>query len=155
MGMSVKALTIFLSGPSEGGRILPSFISGIDHVAITVADLDRATEFYRNVLGASSVGDYAPDGPVAVRQLSIGGARLNIHRAGNGIWLVAEKPTPGSVDICFRWSQPIETAIAHLKEHGVAVIEGPVAREASDGASGQSVYFRDVDGNLLEFLTTV
>ena len=129
-------------------------ISAIDHVAITVADLPAATAFYREVLSAEVVRDYEIDGRVMVLQLRIGGAMINVHQAGHSHPLVAARPTPGAVDLCFRWGAPIETAVEHLTAVGVEIIDGPVVRHASDGKAGMSVYFRDLDGNLLEFLST-
>ena len=59
---------------------------------------------------------------------------------------------PGNSDLCFRWSGPIADAIAHLEAAGVPVELGPVERHGAAGA-GLSVYFRDPDGSLLEFIT--
>ena len=130
-------------------------IIAIDHVAVTVASLGQAIPFYKKVLGAEQVREYEIDGRVMVVQLHIGGAMLNIHQAGHSHPMVAARPTPGSVDLCFRWNEPIETAVAHLEKVGVPIIDGPDVRYASDGQAGMSVYFRDLDGNLLEFLSTV
>ena len=79
---------------------------------------------------------------------------MSIHDAASPAKPHADSPTPGSEDICFRFDGPIAEAQALLAEHGVEVIEGPVPRPAADGTLGQSVYFRDPDQNLLEFLTT-
>ena len=65
----------------------------------------------------------------------------------------ATVPTPGSADLCFRYDGPVSAILATLAEHDVAVVDGPVPRPASDGSRGTSVYFRDLDGNLLELLT--
>lgn len=127
-------------------------IRGIDHVAITVADLDAACAFYGHVLGAKIEEEYEIGGRIAVKRVAFGQAILNIHQQGNGVDLVARQPLPGSTDICFRWSGGIEAAKAQLESRGVAVIEGPVARTSADGLPGSSVYFRDLDGNLVELL---
>ena len=129
-------------------------ISRIDHVAVTAADLPATAAFYCDVLDAVIVHDFVVDGELIAQQFRIGGAMLNIHQAGHGHSLVAARPTPGAVDICFRWDEPIATAVKHLGRVGVAIIEGPAERYASDGCAGMSVYFRDPDGNLLEFLST-
>src|SRR5688572_3991353 len=100
-------------------------ISAIDHVAITVTNLPDAILFYRKALGAEVVREYEIDGRVMVIQLHIGGAMLNIHQAGHSHPLVAARPTPGAVDLCFRWNEPIETAVAQLEQAGVAIIDGP------------------------------
>lgn len=129
-------------------------ISMIDHVAVTTSHLDATSAFYCRVLDAEIVHEFVIDGALIAKQFRIGGAMLNIHQAGHGHSLVAAKPTPGAIDLCFRWSQPIATAQIHLAQAGIAIEEGPVKRRASDGREGTSVYFRDPDGNLLEFLST-
>ncbi len=59
---------------------------------------------------------------------------------------------PGMADLCFVWSGTAEEAIAHLERHGVLVEDGPVPRNGARGV-GTSVYFRDPDGALLEFIS--
>ena len=127
-------------------------IRGIDHVAITVSDLDAACRWYADLLGARAVNEFTTDGKVIIRQMLMGGALLSIHQAGNGFDLVARQPTVGAADLCFRWNGSIAGAAALLQEHGVAVIEGPTPRRTADGLPSQSVYFRDPDGNLLELM---
>lgn len=130
-------------------------IRHIDHVAITVADIEVTIAFYRDVLGAEVLFyDLWREGRIPVVLLQLGGSRLSVHAASGPAKPHAQAPTPGSADLCFRWDAPIDAALALLEHHGVAVIEGPVPRPAADGAVGQSVYFRDPDGNLLELLTT-
>jgi len=129
-------------------------IRGIDHVAITVADLDAACDFYARVLGATIEEEYEIGGRIAVKRVAFGQAILNVHQRGNGVDLVARQPLPGSTDICFRWSGDVAEAKAMLESRGVTVIEGPVARTSADGLPASSVYFRDLDGNLLELLAT-
>jgi catechol 2,3-dioxygenase-like lactoylglutathione lyase family enzyme len=58
----------------------------------------------------------------------------------------------GSVDVCLVWSGPITDAIAHLTRQAVPIELGPVDQVGTLGW-GHSVYFRDLDGNLLEFLS--
>jgi catechol 2,3-dioxygenase-like lactoylglutathione lyase family enzyme len=80
---------------------------------------------------------------------------LNVHRTDHGHPLVAAHPTPGATDLCFRWNAPIDAAVATLVAAGIEIIEGPVTRICSDNLEGQSVYFRDPDGNLIELLSTI
>jgi len=127
-------------------------VAGIDHVAITVSDVEATCAFYRELFGARTVLDYAQDGKTLVRQIAIGDAQLSIHQAGNGISLVAKRPTVGAVDLCLRWNGRIEEAVALLRGRGLEIIEGPAPRRTADGLPGQSVYFRDPDGNLLELM---
>lgn len=119
----------------------------LDHCVIHVSDWDRSTAFYRDVLGAEIVGSGAG---VAYR---FGGMQLNVHGPGKVAAPLAENPVmPGGSDLCFRWSGPIEDAVAHLASRGVPVELGPVERQGAAGP-GVSVYFRDPDGSLLEFIT--
>src|SRR5581483_5796155 len=118
------------------------------------SDLAAARDFYTRVLRAEVVREYEAAGKVHVLQLRIGGAMLNLHQSGHSRPLVAARPTPGAVEVCFRWNGPIEIAESHLKNAGIKIIEGPTARFASDGKEGLSVYFRDQDDNLIELLST-
>jgi catechol 2,3-dioxygenase-like lactoylglutathione lyase family enzyme len=129
-------------------------IRGIDHVAITVADLDATCAFYECVLGAQVEEAYEIGGRIVVKRVALGKAILNIHQQGNGVDLVARQPLPGSTDICFRWDGDIGAAKARLEGLGVTVIEGPVARTTADSMPANSVYFRDPDGNLVELMAT-
>jgi catechol 2,3-dioxygenase-like lactoylglutathione lyase family enzyme len=61
---------------------------------------------------------------------------------------------PGAVDLCFGWDGPSEDVVALLSDRGLPIVEGPVPRPSADGREAVSVYTRDPDGNLLEFLTT-
>ena len=126
---------------------------GIDHVAITVADLEATWAFYDRLFGTRILNDYAPEGRPAVRVFIVGGAaRLSVHQAGNGVDLVADKPTPGSADICFRWGGTIAEAVVHLGAHDVAIVDGPSPRQTADGLPAHSVYFRDPNRNLIELM---
>ena len=93
-------------------------------------------------------------GKIPVVLLQVGESRMSIHDAASPAKPHANLPTPGSEDVCFRFDGPIADAQAQLAAESVEVIEGPVPRPAADGTLGQSVYFRDPDGNLLEFLST-
>ena len=119
----------------------------LDHCVIHVSDWDVSNAFYRDVLGAELV---ETDGRLAYR---FGAQQLNLHGPGVSPAQVARLPVqPGNSDLCFAWQGPIEDAIAHLEACGVAVEVGPVERSGARGA-GRSVYFRDPDGSLLEFIS--
>jgi catechol 2,3-dioxygenase-like lactoylglutathione lyase family enzyme len=119
----------------------------LDHCVIHVSDWARSNAFYRDVVGAEVV---ARGKGFAYR---FGGVQLNCHGPGLDPAPVAADPVrPGNSDLCFRWSGTIEEAMAHLDQHGVPVELGPVERHGAAGA-GTSVYFRDPDGSLMEFIT--
>ena len=131
----------------------PSRLAAIDHVAFYAADLTVTLQFYEEVLGLKPTGEpHRIDGAAAVQRIGAGGVVLSVHQAGSGAGPVARTYLPGTLDICFEWLGDIASAEAHLAGHGVAVIEGPVRRRMRDGTASQSVYFRDPDGNLLEFM---
>ena len=127
-------------------------VSGIDHVAITVADMNASCDFYCRLFGGQTIAEYAPQDRALVRQIAVGRAVLSIHQSGNGMDLVARRPTIGAADVCFRWDGTIESAVSLLHEHGIEITEGPTPRRTADGLPSQSVYFRDPDGNLLELM---
>jgi catechol 2,3-dioxygenase-like lactoylglutathione lyase family enzyme len=101
-------------------------------------------------LGATR--SYAPDGKSLVRQIALGGALLRIHQAGNGLELVARQPDVGGTDVCPRWSGHIESAMDLLRAHEITIIDEPSRRRTADGLPALSIYFRDLDGNLLELM---
>jgi catechol 2,3-dioxygenase-like lactoylglutathione lyase family enzyme len=118
-----------------------------DHCVIHVSDWERSTAFYRDVLGAE---------PIPVRQgfaYRFGIVQLNCHGPGQIGAPRARLPVmPGGSDLCFEWHGPIEDAMRHLERQGVAVELGPVERLGARD-SGVSVYFRDPDGSLMEFIS--
>jgi catechol 2,3-dioxygenase-like lactoylglutathione lyase family enzyme len=118
----------------------------IDHCVIAVSDWERSNAFYGDVVGAEVI----ERGPGFVYRF--GAQQLNVHGPGVTPEPVArERVRPGNSDLCFRWDGPIEGAVAHLRAHGVPVELGPVTRHGA-GGEGTSVYFRDPDGSLLEFI---
>ncbi len=125
----------------------------IDHVTLTVADVDRSIAFYERVLGATLLyPDVWRAGKMPVALVQVGGSRLSLHPAAAPAEPHARVPGSGSGDLCFRWSGTITEAETWLVGAGVVVELGPEPRSASSGAAAQSVYFRDPDGNLMEFL---
>jgi catechol 2,3-dioxygenase-like lactoylglutathione lyase family enzyme len=129
-------------------------IAGFDHVAITVADVDETIAWYQRVLDAEPLHyDLWQAGKLPVALLQVGASRMSVHPASAPAAPHADAPTPGSADLCFRYDGPVSEILARLDAAGVAVVDGPVPRPASNGEPGASVYFRDPDGNLLELLT--
>jgi catechol 2,3-dioxygenase-like lactoylglutathione lyase family enzyme len=121
----------------------------IDHSVIAISDWEAANRFYRDVVGAELVPHAS--GRLAYR---IGDTQLNVHGPGVGVSTnVARLPVqPGNSDLCFVWAGPIAAAIDHLRQRAVEIETGPVPRFGARGA-GTSVYFRDPDGSLLEFIS--
>jgi catechol 2,3-dioxygenase-like lactoylglutathione lyase family enzyme len=119
-------------------------IDRIDHLVLTVFDIDRTIDFYSRVLGMEPVSFAG-----GRRGLSFGRQKLNLHQAGREFEPKALRPAPGAIDICFITLMPLEDVMARLREEGVAIIEGPVDKTGALGPM-KSVYFRDPDGNLIE-----
>ena len=141
----------------------------LDHVVIAVSDRARSDDFYRRVLGAEiasaidvlekdHVASLSPDEARAVslfRMYRFGTTQFNVHGPEMNVdpKLLARIPVaPGGSDICFEWAGSIAGAVEHLKECDVPIETGPV-RSAGRRGSGTSVYFRDPDGTLLEFIS--
>ena len=119
-------------------------IDRIDHIVLTVHDLERTIAFYSRVLGMEPV-TFAG----GRRGLAFGRQKLNLHQAGREFEPKALAPAPGAIDLCFISETPLAGVIAKLQEQGVVIIEGPVDKTGALGPM-KSVYFRDPDGNLIE-----
>jgi catechol 2,3-dioxygenase-like lactoylglutathione lyase family enzyme len=119
----------------------------LDHCVIHVTDWGRSNAFYTQVLGAELI-------PRAVGYAyRFGDAQLNVHGPGVAPAEIARLPVaPGNSDLCFEWMGPIAEAIDHLQRCGVAIERGPLQRFGAKGF-GTSVYFRDPDGSLMEFMS--
>jgi len=119
-------------------------VTGLDHLVLTVASIPAAVTFYERVLGMRAVV-FGPDKRTA---LSFGPHKINLHPAGREFEPKAERPTPGSADLCLLVDS-LDGVEDHLVACGVAVL---VARSTRTGARGEltSVYIRDPDQNLIE-----
>jgi catechol 2,3-dioxygenase-like lactoylglutathione lyase family enzyme len=119
-------------------------IDHLDHLVLTVTDIDATADFYSRVLGMGVVifeGGH--------RAVTFGEQKINLHQHGNEFDPKAAHPTPGSGDLCFITEIPLTDVQAHLAKNGVPIEVGPVRRT---GAKGQmtSIYLRDPDNNLIE-----
>ncbi len=119
-------------------------IDSLDHLVLTVADVEATCTFYQRVLGMEVVTFGA-----GRKALAFGAQKVNLHQASREFEPKAQRPTPGSADLCFLTSVPLPQVQAHLAACGVTVSEGPVQRTGAQGPI-LSVYFRDPDLNLIE-----
>ena len=119
-------------------------INRIDHLVITVADIERTVDFYQRVLGMQRI-EFA-GGRVALR---CGTQKINLHQLGSEFEPKAHQVKTGSADLCFIIDTPINEAIQHVRLQGVNLVDGPVERSGANGAI-VSLYLRDPDGNLIE-----
>lgn len=119
-------------------------ITALDHLVLTVADLERSIDFYTRVLGMTVVTFGA-----GRKALVFGQQKINLHLRGAEIAPHAQHPTCGSADLCLLTDTPPEDVLAELGAHGITALSGIVTRTGAQGAI-LSVYLRDPDGNLLE-----
>lgn len=119
-------------------------IESLDHLVLTVADIEATVGFYCGVLGMERVS--FAGGRTA---LGFGRQKINLHLKGHEFEPKARTPVPGSADLCFVASHPLDQVAARLAAAGIAVEEGPVARTGAVGPI-TSLYVRDPDGNLVE-----
>lgn len=119
-------------------------ISGLDHLVLTVRDLEATVRFYVEGLGMrlETFGE-------GRRALHFGRHKINLHLAGHEFEPKAAQPVPGSADLCFVTERPLAAVSARLESLGYPIIEGPVPRTGATGALS-SIYVRDPDGNLIE-----
>jgi catechol 2,3-dioxygenase-like lactoylglutathione lyase family enzyme len=118
-------------------------IDRLDHLVLTVSDIDATVAFYSSALGMEVVtfGNR--------RALRFGQQKINLHQAGKEFEPKAAHPTPGSGDLCFITKAPIEEVISHLKAMRHPIEDGPVERIGAVGTI-LSIYLRDPDSNLIE-----
>jgi catechol 2,3-dioxygenase-like lactoylglutathione lyase family enzyme len=119
-------------------------VDSLDHLVLTVRDIEATVAFYSSVLGMQAVTFGH-----GRRALAFGVQKINLHPAGREYEPKAAVPAPGSADLCFLTSEPLERVLEHLQRCGVPLEVGPVQRTGATGPI-RSVYVRDPDGNLIE-----
>ena len=119
-------------------------ISHLDHLVLTVADIEISCQFYQSALNFEVItfGENR-------KALQFGSQKINLHQVGKEFEPKAFRPTSGSADLCFIAETPLKDVIAHLHALNIEILEGPIERT---GAIGKilSIYLRDPDQNLIE-----
>jgi catechol 2,3-dioxygenase-like lactoylglutathione lyase family enzyme len=126
---------------------MKNFLNRIDHLVLTVANVDTTVDFYTKALGMTA--EIFGEGRKA---LTFGNQKFNLHQKGQEIDPKAGVPTCGSIDICFVSERPLEEVMMWLKECRVPIAEGPINRTGATGKI-RSIYLRDPDQNLIEIST--
>jgi catechol 2,3-dioxygenase-like lactoylglutathione lyase family enzyme len=120
----------------------------LDHLVLTVANLDATLDFYTEVLGMDPV---TSEGRKA---LTFGVQTIKLHQRGHEFSPRAAHPTPGSGDLCFITTTPLEEVISYLNQLRIHIEEGPVERTGAMGKI-RSIYLRDPDRNLVEIANDI
>ncbi|HHG0942297.1 TPA: VOC family protein [Proteus mirabilis] len=124
-------------------------ITHLDHLVLTVADIEVSCHFYHNVLGFEIITFKQ-----GRKALAFGHQKINLHQLGKEFLPKAAKPTAGSADLCFITETPLLDVIEHINQQGINIEEGPVPRTGATGPI-MSVYLRDPDNNLLEIANII
>ena len=119
-------------------------IDRIDHLVLTVGDVDRTIAFYVGVLGMTETTFRS-----GRKAVTFGSSKINLHQRGREHEPKARVPTPGSADVCLIVEESLDVVVADLTANGIDIEEGPVERTGAQGPI-TSVYVRDPDGNLIE-----
>ncbi len=124
-------------------------IIGIDHLVITVKDIDETVAFYTRILGMTAI-TFAE----GRKGLVFGAQKINLHKAGEEIMPHSQNPVPGSTDICFITETPMPQVISHLASCSIEILAGPLQKS---GAAGPllSIYIKDPDSNLIEIANQI
>ena len=122
-------------------------LNKIDHLVLTVRDIDVSCNFYVEILGMKEISF-----GLGRRGVAFGDQKINFHQIGKEFEPCAAQPTPGSADLCFITGLTLPDVISHLQNCGIEIIEGPVERIGATGPIS-SVYIRDPDYNLIEIAT--
>jgi catechol 2,3-dioxygenase-like lactoylglutathione lyase family enzyme len=130
---------------------MPVKVHALDHLVINVADVARSAEWYRKILGMEIRVFDPGEGKPTRTSLIFGNQKINVRPrdADKVEWFTADHEMAGSDDLCFLTATTPQDVVAHLKACGVAIEEGPTAKQGARGTL-RSVYCRDPDGSLIE-----
>ncbi|MGR3779664.1 MAG: VOC family protein [Albimonas sp.] len=120
---------------------MTGLVTAIDHLVLTVRDIEASVDFYARALGIEAVTFGA-----GRRALRIGDQKINLQTLGMELRNYAGI---GSGDVCLLTQAPLAEVVARLEGEGIAIVEGPVEKTGARGPF-LSVYFNDPDGNLIE-----
>jgi catechol 2,3-dioxygenase-like lactoylglutathione lyase family enzyme len=121
-----------------------SLVIALDHLVLTVADVEATARFYAEVLGMAVAR--SGEGRVA---LEFGVQKINLHPAAAPYEPHAALARPGTGDVCFVTTLDLAEIVRRVEAAGVSIELGPVERSGARGPM-DSIYFRDPDGNLIE-----
>lgn len=122
----------------------------IDHLVLTVSDLEASKRFYHEVFDMPVIDDQTNDDVVTLR---CGHQLIRLQKTDRANPLVAKHPTVGAADFCMIVGDQLEDVLHHLKSYYVDVItDEPIVKHGSEGEI-RSIYLYDPDQNLLEIST--
>jgi catechol 2,3-dioxygenase-like lactoylglutathione lyase family enzyme len=152
------ALKAWMPGTRPGMTLFQNvrecMLETLDHLVLTVRDIETSVAFYTRALGMRETR-FTPPGKTDTRvALSYGRQKINLHQQGREYEPKATAPTPGSADLCFLANWSLQDVIAHLRSEQVPILDGPVQRTGATGPI-MSIYIRDPDGNLIEISNRV
>ncbi len=124
-------------------------IDHLDHLVLTTAHESACIDFYTRVMRMRLESFIGGKPPVERKAFQFGNQKINLHIQGKEFEPKADRPTPGSLDLCFIASTSLEAVMTHLKQESWPTIEGPVVRTGARSKI-RSVYIRDPDQNLIE-----
>jgi len=123
-------------------------VDRVDHLVLTVADIETSAAFYERALGFEREFFRGPEGQPR-HALRFGRQKINLQDRTTDTPTKALVPTFGSGDFCLIAAVPLDEVLAHLRALNIPIVDGPVARRGALGPM-RSIYFRDPDGNLVE-----
>ena len=124
-------------------------IDHLDHIVLTTAHEAACVDFYTRIMGMRLESFVGGTLPVTRKAFKYGNQKINLHVKGKEFDPKAHLPVPGSLDLCFIASVPLEQVIAKLNAEAWPILEGPVMRTGATQKI-RSVYVRDPDLNLIE-----
>ncbi len=130
---------------------MPVTVTALDHIVLNVTDVARSAAWYQKVLGMEIKVFDPGHGKAPRTSVSFGAQKINLRpvNADKIEWFTADHEMAGSDDLCFLTSASPDEVVAHLHACGVAIEEGPTAKQGARGVL-RSVYCRDPDGSLVE-----